>query len=532
MTMPNYLTAVISGPTPQSEPLFGRADEMVRNSAGGAVFPVDDWKRVERFLILGSEGGSYYATERELALENAEAVLRAIESDGLRVVRLIVKISDAGRAPKNDPALFALALAASAGDDRTKRAALRALPIVARTGTHLFRFAEYVDSMRGWGRGLRSAVADWYLAKPVSERAYQMAKYRRREGWSHRDLLRLTHPKAEGARDALFGWATQGRLEEGRWAELRLLEGFERMQKEGTVEGAVRLIADYGLTREMVPTHFLRSPQVWEALFERMPMTALVRNLGVMTRIGLIEPFSSFTRRAVERLGDRQALRKARLHPVNVLAALRTYAAGHGLRGRGEWEPVAPVVDALDDAFYASFENAPTTGKRFYLALDVSGSMGVGQVSGIFGLTPRSAAAAMAMTIARTEPQYTFAAFSHQLERLSIRATDSLTEVMRLTSRLPFGATDASLPMRTALDQGLGVDVFVVLTDSETWAGREHPSEALVRYREKTGVPAKLIVVAMTSNGFTIADPEDAGMLDVVGFDTATPQVMADFAGE
>ncbi len=496
--MSNYLTALISGPTPQSEALLGRAGEMVRNSAGGFVFPVDAWKRVERFLILGSEGGSYYASERALTLENAESVLGAIESDGLRLVRLIVKISDAGRAPKNDPALFALALAASAGDDRTKRAALRALPIVARTGTHLFRFAEYVDSMRGWGRGLRSAVAAWYLAKPVSERAYQMAKYRQRE----------------------------------RWAELRLLEGFERMQKEGTVDGAVRLIADYGLTREMVPTHFLRSPQVWEALFERMPMTAFVRNLGVMTRIGLIEPFSSFTRRAVERLSDRQALRKARLHPVNVLAALRTYAVGRGLRGRGEWEPVAPVVDALDNAFYASFENAPITGKRFYLALDVSGSMGRGEVSGIFGLTPRSAAAAMAMTIARTEPQYTIGAFSHRLERLSIRATDSLTAVMRLTSRLPFGATDASLPMRTALDQGLGVDVFVVLTDSETWAGQEHPSEALARYRDKTGVPAKLIVVAMTSNGFSIADPEDAGMLDVVGFDAATPQVMADFAAE
>jgi len=39
-----------------------------------------------------------------------------------------------------------------------------------------------------------------------------------------------------------------------------------------------------------------------------------------------------------------------------------------------------------------------------------------------------------------------------------------------------------------------------------------------------------LIVVGMVSNGFTIADPDDAGMLDVAGFDTAVPQVMADFA--
>jgi 60 kDa SS-A/Ro ribonucleoprotein len=31
------------------------------------------------------------------------------------------------------------------------------------------------------------------------------------------------------------------------------------------------------------------------------------------------------------------------------------------------------------------------------------------------------------------------------------------------------------------------------------------------------------------SNGFSIADPNDAGMLDIVGFDTAAPQVLADF---
>ena len=35
--------------------------------------------------------------------------------------------------------------------------------------------------------------------------------------------------------------------------------------------------------------------------------------------------------------------------------------------------------------------------------------------------------------------------------------------------------------------------------------------------------------VGMVSNGFSIADPDDAGMLDVVGFDAATPVVIADF---
>ena len=83
--------------------------------------------------------------------------------------------------------------------------------------------------------------------------------------------------------------------------------------------------------------------------------------------------------------------------------------------------------------------------------------------------------------------------------------------------------------MLRALEKGLKVDAFVVYTDSETWAGKIHPVQALREYREKTGIAAKLVVVGMVSNGFTIADPDDGGMLDVVGFDAAAPAVIADF---
>ena len=62
--------------------------------------------------------------------------------------------------------------------------------------------------------------------------------------------------------------------------------------------------------------------------------------------------------------------------------------------------------------------------------------------------------------------------------------------------------------------------------------GQIHPAQALNEYRRQMGIAAKLVVVGMTSNGFSIADPNDAGMLDVVGFDTATPNLMAGFIGD
>ena len=268
-----------------------------------------------------------------------------------------------------------------------------------------------------------------------------------------------------------------------------------------------------------------------------MPLGAMIRNLATMTRVGLVAPGSEATARVVERLGNEDRLLSARIHPIAVLAALKTYASGHSARGRGSpWEPVAPVVDALDGAFYRTFQNAPTTGMRVMLALDVSGSMGTG-VHGMDYLSCREAAAAMALVTAATEPRHMFTAFTaglggfgrNGLTTLSFSPRERLDDVVRRTSSLTFGGTDIALPMLEAMKRGWAVDVFVVYTDNETWAGRIHPSQALQKYRAKTGIPARLVVVGMASNGFTIADPMDGGMLDVVGFDAATPRLIAEF---
>ena len=198
------LTSVSTRATSQ----LRRADErQIPNAAGGYGFALDDDTRVLRFLTLGTDGGTYYATARELTAQNAPVVLRAARERTAWLVEQVVAISTAGRAPRQNPAIFALAAAAALGDEAGRRGALDALPAVCRTGTHLFLFARYVEQFRGWGRGLRRAVARWYTEPDVDDVAFQAVKYRQREGWSHRDLLRLAHPAVtDPARRALFGW--------------------------------------------------------------------------------------------------------------------------------------------------------------------------------------------------------------------------------------------------------------------------------------------------------------------------------------
>jgi len=310
--------------TPQSQPIPGSTQ--VRKSGGGFSWKVDDWTRLDRFHILGAEGGTYYITEQNLVKQNHESIVRCIKVDGVRAVNRIVEISDAGRAPKNDPAIFALALAVTHGDVQAKAHAFANLNKVCRIGTHLFHFAEYVNNMRGWGRGPRNAVGDWYVYRDADDLTHQAVKYQQREGWSHSDLLRLAHPKAPSAQhESVFRWMLAG----------------------------------------------------------------------------------------ADSLGEREVKRK-------------------------------------------------------------------------------------------------------------VRGEDRVAK---------YGAVGA-LPMVWAARNKLNVSAFITYTDSETWAGNIHPAKALRQCRDEFVGDAKAVVVGMTSNGFTLADPNERGMLDVVGFDTTVPAVIADFVRE
>ena len=558
--MTGYAKHVSTRATFQQEPIPGKV--MIPNSEAGFVFAVDDWTRLDRFLILGSANGSFYASEKKLTVDNAECVLRCLELDGVRVARRITEVSEGGQAPKNDPAIFALAMACSFGIDfppgeRANRAfftrsqAVHSIPKVCRIGTHIFQFCEYVQAFRGWGRGLRRGIANWYTSQSEEALAYQMTKYQQRNGWSHRDLLRLAGEYVR-SNTALFRWAVGAPYTERDVKRYRTLPGGKpellRTNRYHAVPFAlptpivamlearttnekreiVRIIREHNLVRECIPTQFLKEPEVWEALLEKMPMTAMLRNLATMTRIGLLSPLSNAVGKVVAELGNVERIRKSRLHPVTILMALKTYASGRGEKSSNTWTPVPQIVDALDEAFYLAFGNVEPTGKRWMLGVDVSGSMSA-TIAGT-SMSCCEGATAMALVTAHVESPYAICAFNQGLQQLPISKGTRLDDALKHTRNINGGGTDCSMSMVAALQNKIPVDVFVVLTDNETHHGAIHPTQALRQYREKMGIAAKSIVVGMTANSFSIADPNDAGQMDVCGFDTAVPQLIADFA--
>lgn len=518
--------------TPQTQPI--PLKPMVPNSAGGYSFKVDPIARATRFLILGSEGGTYYASEKKLTVENAQTIVDLIKSPegGALVVGLILGVSQAGRAAKQEPAIFSLALCCAFGDQTTKNYAYDAVSRVCRTGTQIFTFCQYVQDLRGWSRGLRKAVAKFYTEKTPEKVGYQLMKYRQRNGWTHRDVLRLCHPKAKAPHmfehNELFKWAVGKRIVPSTKLPLQF-QSYLDLQRVTDPKIAAHYVRDHKLPREALPTEMLKHKIIWEALLEDMPMQALVRNLGVMTANGVLTSnFDENTKRVVEMLGNGDVIEKSKLHPYAVLLALKTYSTGHGMKGKLSWTPVPKIVAALDEAFYKAFRNAQPTGKNVLIGLDVSGSMDGSKIHNST-ISAREASAAMALVTARTEPNHQIMAFSNQFMRLNIDPRSRLEDVCRVTAQLPLQGTDCSLPMTWAMQMRLPIDTFIIYTDSETYQGRIHPKQALDQFRQSMGREAKCIVVGMTSNGFTIADPEDSGMLDIVGFDTAAPALIQDF---
>jgi 60 kDa SS-A/Ro ribonucleoprotein len=280
-----------------------------------------------------------------------------------------------------------------------------------------------------------------------------------------------------------------------------------------------------------VPSESLNSPEVWEALLHAgggMPLGALVRNLGKMGAVGLLRPLSEASSTVASRLRDADEIRRARLHPIAILTALRVYASGHGIKGDNRWTPDPRVVDALDDAFYLAFGNVAPTGRRLLIGVDWSGSMEGVQVAP--GITAATAAAAMALVHATIEPETFVLCFGTTARPVTLSPSMRLDDVIRVATSQTGEGTDCALPFRYARENGLDADGFIVLTDNATWAGREHPIEALRAYRRKSGRGAVAVASAFAATVCSILpDDEDAGCLNVAGFDAAAPMVVADF---
>ncbi|CAC5378558.1 TROVE2 [Mytilus coruscus] len=521
------------------------------------IYEIPDKERLERFLIYGRDDGSYFVNKRQTNVvshfsQHSRSIDRMISKGrGIKVVGLIKKVSMCGRAPKQGPLLYALAVCASCNDGPTKKAALYCLEDICRTPTHLFQFVKFTSTQRegsrGWGRAQRKAVSEWYNQAAFQNNPKKLlrlgTKYKKRHGYTHRDLIRLAHVKpktphikfiiqyiVKGMCNTQNFDDSDGMIKEAE----QYIYGVEQAKEclSNDVNHLISLIRRYHLTREHIPTNLLNSPDVWRALMYEMPMHALIRNLGRISKHALLHPDSPEEQHILENLLDEEKLRCAKIHPLTILTAWNSYKQGRSIRNESpmEWHVNHTVADALETAFYKSFSSCVATNKRILIAIDGSEEM-MKPVVDLQQVSARSAAVAVALLMSKVESWTEFVLVSDSVSPVDVLPYDNLeTASFKFsTSEYACLSDDASNPMEWAMTNSKQYDAIVFFTTCATNGGN-NLNEAMRQYRSRLGLPStRLVVVAMTSNNNSITDPNDMQMLNVVGFDTKAMKVITEF---
>lgn len=534
--------------TPQTQPIPGRTD-MVKNSAGGYGWEKDTWTQLRDFIILGTEGGTFYADERSHTYRNVGVVAKALAEDGPRAVKMAVDISTAkpARAPKNYPALYVIAAALASKDLATRRAAAGSTHLVARTTDHQAHLFGYLKDLRGGGGAsplLKRAYMNMFTQDEPGRVVYRYLKARSRktgsgEPFSPADLLRLAKPTPTNeVQDAMFA------LISGRKTPMEVsgffdaAKGYYEAQLADTPAKAVRAILAYRVPWEFLPDSVLKYPEVWEALIPTLGITALIRNLSRMTINGALGPFKQGNLKAAARLCDQAELHNGRVHPFDLFLALRVYESGWAQPNpkapARTWTPVPEIVDALNRAFVASFAVADKVPGNYVVAVDSSGSMTYGprvQHGGSDIGTPYGVSLAFANILMRTTGGSVYPVnFDTAVRPSPLRTEMSLSEIMAKSDNNG-GATDCAAPIEWALEHRHCVDGFIILTDNESWSGGRHAHQALEQYRRQVNPNARVIWCATTANGHQLGDPGEGGVLQVAGFDSSLPMLVNSYMG-
>ena len=514
--------------TPQSEPLPGRESEMIQGRSGGWMFDAGIWQMLRRCLLVGTAQSTYYANKRELTEDFVNVIKQAVAEDPSRTAQEIIYASD-GRSIDNSAPILALVLLSMGETPEAKRAFRESFPQVVRTASHFYEWLSYSKSFRGFGKIIREVGTAWLLEKDVKALAYQLLKYQQRHGFSNRDVLRLFHVKPDTVdRDRLFAWVVNGweglpsEIPSDALAQIWWYEWLKR-NPERTHEA----ILQGRLTHEMAAPVGKMDKEAWQLLFDGMPIGAMLRNLGSLTQLEVLCPDTVANCDRVESvLNSKDYLRRGRIHPIDVLKALKTYKSGGNVgRSKKTWTPVPRIVDILEKALELSFDTVEPTNKVFLHALDISGSMS-SFVADSVGLTCCEIATTMSLVTAKAEKNYAIRGFSREFIDLGITAQDSFSSALVKARKHNFGATDASAAYDWAIKNKFKADVICFWTDSESWAGRKHPSVALKEYRQKINPNAKAVYVTLTPYRITLVDPQDNLSWDMAGFDPGIPRLI------
>lgn len=502
-------------------------ENQIVNSGEMPIYTLDDIERLKRFIFLGSENVSLNINKDILKYQNIMCLENLLDKCRYDDILEVINKSK-NTMYKNDYLIYVLARSCSIrlNDDplfwkKDFRSDCYKLVLeICIIPTHLFLFIKLYRTINnklykttGWNSHLKKMIDEWYQSKSYSDLMYHVTKYQSRHNWTHKDILRLSHIKAnDNTINDIFKYITKNKLNDTN-PNLNYLIAFNNLKKENDIDKIVDYINEYNFVKEQIPYHLLNEPKIWVALIKNMSITELLKSLNKITALNILNDYSEILELVKRKIDT------VYVHPLQLLIVLKMYNKGQDMKGDLTWVPHMEISSILNTTFYASFSKLAPTNKKLLLALDVSSSMSWNTICGIDCLSAAEVSCTMAMMFDFVEKNVDIMGFSSEFKNLDISSKVCLEENLELVKNNTFGNTDCALPFVWASENKKEYDAIIIFTDNETNINTIEPFTALQMYRSKMNKNTKLIVVALTSNGFSIANPNDANMMDVYGFD-------------
>ncbi len=484
-----------------------------RNRAGAPAYGYEPRHKLAQLAATGTLGQTFYV-DAETQLADILAVVREVEP--AFVARAAIYARRHGHM-KDVPALL-VALLSQGASPEAARAFAAAFRGVVDDGRMLRNVVQIMRSgvtgRKSLGTRPKRLVQGWLDA--ASDRTILRASVG--QSPSLADVVKMVHPKpADAGRRALYGWLIGKPYDVAALpAAAAEVEAFRRDNARPVPDVPFQMLTALPLTREH-----------WAAIGFRAGWQMLRMNLNTFARHGAFE-VGGFTAHVAGRLRDKEAIRRARVFPYQLMVA-------HASAGKGV---PAPVREALQDAMEVAVSNVPEIAGRVVVCPDVSGSMS----SPVTGYRPGASsvvrcidvAALVAAAVLRANPSARVLPFEHRVVEMDLHPRGSVMTNAAKLAAVGGGGTDCSAPLRLLAAERAQVDLVVFVSDNQSWVdgtGVDRAGTGTMRAWEALRARnpgAKLVCIDLQPYGTTQAAgrPE---VLNVGGFSDAVFDVVARF---
>jgi 60 kDa SS-A/Ro ribonucleoprotein len=262
----------------------------------------------------------------------------------------------------------------------------------------------------------------------------------------------------------------------------------------------------------------------WAAIARNASWQSVRMNLATFARHGVFEE-PGMTEAIAGKLRDRDAIRRARVFPYQLLAA---WAMADAVP--------RPVKEALEEAMETATVNVPAVEGKVYVLPDTSGSMTSPVTGHRRGATSKvsclDVAALVTAAILRKNPDAEVLPFAEGVKKVRLNPRDTVTTNAAALAALGGGGTNCSAPLAELNRRGAKGDLVVYVSDNESWvdvrAGRGTATMQEWSRFQARNPDAKLVCIDVQPYGTAQAADRD-DVLNVGGFSDQVFEVIAEF---